>query len=273
MPLNFIGETLDKHRAHAAARAGELISLYRGIYVDATDDIDKAVMDHAVRIAAYLYPQAYLSGATAARLAPTDDGRLFLSGRRNNRTRIRALEIIQNEAPAHASTIPVIVGDDMGELNLTASSLRQRFLEAFRQRSAHAGAIDTAMRRQMAERLLEEYGSATAAADALWVLGRANRWLRETEAAEQYLRSDIRAPQAAANRAAVDLVVAWHGEIIGRLIHDGAEWRWIPAEGRRPILVRQTRPGSLPPFIESLLPERDAAQWKPLHVEHDHRLR
>jgi serine/threonine-protein kinase HipA len=255
MPLNFIGETLDKHRAHAAARAGELISLYRGIYVDATDDIDKAVMDHAVRIAAYLYPQAYLSGATAARLAPTDDGRLFLSGRRNNRTRIRALEIIQNEAPAHASTIPVIVGDDMGELNLTASSLRQRFLEAFRQRSAHAGAIDTAMRRQMAERLLEEYGSATAAADALWVLGRANRWLRETEAAEQYLRSDIRAPQAAANRAAVDLVVAWHGEIIGRLIHDGAEWRWIPAEGRRPILVRQTRPGSLPPFIESLLPE------------------
>lgn len=255
MPLHLVGETLDKHRAHAAAQAGELINLHRGIYIDADDDIDKTVMEHAVRIAAYLYPKAYLSGASALRLAATEDGRLFLSGRRNNRTRIRALEIIQNEAPPKASTNPVIVGDDMGELNLTASSPRQRFLEAFRQRSEHASAIDPQMRRQMADRLLAEFGDAEKAADALWVLGRANGWHREAEAAEHYLRTDIRVPQIPVNKAALDLLVAWHGEPIGRLAHDGAEWRWTPAEGRRPALVRETRPGSLPAFIESLLPE------------------
>jgi serine/threonine-protein kinase HipA len=260
VPLHLVGETLDKHRAHAAAQTGELINVHRGIYIDAADDVDKTIMEHAVRIAIHLYPQAYLSGASAVGLGPTDDGRLFLSGRRNNRTRIRSLEIIQNTSPDQPSTIPVIVGDDMGELNLTASSPRQRFLEAFRQRSEHASAIDSGMRRRMAERLIEEYGNAAAAADALWQLGRANRWFKEPESAEQYLKDNIRYSRAPVNKASVSLVVAWHGEIVGHLTHDGAEWRWTPAEGRRPALVRETRPGSLPPFIDALLPEGWLAQ-------------
>jgi serine/threonine-protein kinase HipA len=260
MTLYLVGETLDKHQAHARAQAGELISLHRGVYVDADDDVDAAVMDHAIRIAAYLYPRAYLSGASAAKLAPTEDGRLFLSGRRNDRTRIRALEIIQNQSPDQASTINVIVGDDMGELNIAASSPRQRFLEAFRLRSEHAGAIDPALRRQMAERLLEEFITADAAADALWTLGRANKWIREAEAAENYLKTDLRTSKAPINKAGVELIAAWHGDVVGRLTHDGAEWRWAPAAGRHPALVRETRPGGLPPFIESLLPEGWLAQ-------------
>ena len=129
MPLHFVGETIDKRRAHAQAQAGALLQLIRGVYVDASDDIEAAVLGHAVRIAHYLYPAAYLSSASAALLAPTPDGRLFISGRRNQRTRLRALEIVQNEAPSHPSTMPVIVGDDLGELRLAASSPRQRFLE------------------------------------------------------------------------------------------------------------------------------------------------
>lgn len=255
MALHLVGETLDRYSAHAGVQAGVLTGLYRGIYVDAADDIDQIVLDHAVRIAAYLYPRAYLSGASAVRISPIEDGRLFLSGRRNARTRIRTLEIIQNEAPENPSTIPVISGDDMGELNLTASSPRQRFLEAFRRRSEHASAIDPAMRRQMAERLLAEYADPQTAADALWTLARTNGWIREAEAAEAYLKADFRTTATPTNRAAVDLTVAWHGEIIGGLAHDGAEWRWAPAASRPPALVRETRPGSLPPFIESLLPE------------------
>lgn len=260
MPLHLVGETLNRHQAHAAAEDGALLSLYRGIYVDAGDNVDRTVMDHAVRIAAYLYPQAYISGASAARLGPTQDGRLFLSGRRNARTRIRTLEIIQNKAPENPSTIHVVIGDDMGEQNLTASSPRQRFLEAFRRQSEHASAIDPAMRRQMAERLIAAYGDAGAAADEIWMLARANQWMREAEAAEHYLRNDLGAAPAPVNRAAVSLTAAWHGEVVGALSHDGAEWRWTPASGARPALIRQTRPGSLPPFIESLLPEGWLAQ-------------
>src|SRR5579862_3426702 len=142
MALHLVGETLDKARGHYRAGTGKLVQLYRGIYVDAGDDIGATVLKHSVRIAKYLYPKAYLSAASAVSLGPTRDGRLFLSGRRKQRTRIRALEIIQNQAPKHPSVASAIVNDGMGEFRVDVSSLPQRFLEAFRLRSEHAAAID-----------------------------------------------------------------------------------------------------------------------------------
>src|SRR6202795_5000559 len=138
MPLHLVGETLDKARSHYRAGTGKLVQLLRGVYVDADDDIHATVLKHAVRIAKYLYPQAYLSAASAVTLAPTRDGRLFLSGRRKQRTRIRNLEIIQNAAPNHPSLASAIVNDGLGEFRVDVSSIRQRFLEAFRLRSEHA---------------------------------------------------------------------------------------------------------------------------------------
>ena len=187
MALHLVGETLDKTRSHYMAETGKLVQLMRGIYVDAGDDIDATVLKHAVRIAKYLYPRAYLSAASAALLGPTRDGRLFLSARRKQRTRIRALEIIQNEAPKHPSVGDAVVDDGMGEFRVSVSSIRQRFLEAFRLRSEHAASIDEKMRATTAARLIEEYGSAQAAADALWTLARENEWYREGELAERNL--------------------------------------------------------------------------------------
>jgi serine/threonine-protein kinase HipA len=254
MALHLVGETIDKARSHYLAETGKLVQLMRGIYVDAGDDIDAAVLKHAVRIAKYLYPRAYLSGATAALLTPTRDGRIFLSGRRIQRTRIRGLEIIQNEAPKHPSVGEAVIDDGMGEFRITVSSIRQRFLEAFRMRSEHAATIDEDMREAIAARLIEEYGSPQAAANAAWALARENEWHREGELAERFL---LRRPgvEPAKNLAALDLIVAWHGAPIGHLTHDGFEWRWKPMEGGGPPLIRQTTPGKLPPFIVSLLPE------------------
>jgi serine/threonine-protein kinase HipA len=254
MPLHLVGETLDKTRSHYLAATGKLVQLMRGIYVDATDDVDATVLKHAVRIARYLYPQAYLSGASAALLGPTRDGRLFLSARRKQRTRIRQLEIIQNEAPKNPSVGDAVVDDGMGEFHVSVSSIRQRFLEAFRLRSEHAASISEEMRAMIANRLVEEYGSAKAAADALWALARENEWTREGELAERYLRHRPGATPVR-NEAALDLIVAWHGVKLGHLTHDGFEWRWQPADSAGPPLIRQTTPGRLPPFIGSLLPE------------------
>jgi len=75
MALHLLGETLDKTRSHHLAEAGKLVQLMRGIYVDADDDIDATVLKHAVRIARYLYPRAYLSAASAILRAPTVDAR------------------------------------------------------------------------------------------------------------------------------------------------------------------------------------------------------
>jgi serine/threonine-protein kinase HipA len=254
MGLHLVGETLDKTRSHYRADRGQLVQLMRGIYVDTDDDIDATVIRHSVRIAKYLYSQAYLSAASAVLLGPTPDGRLFLSARRKQRTRIRSLEIIQNEAPAHPSVAEAVIDDGMGEFRIAVSSIRQRLLEAFRLRSEHAASINDETRASIAVRLIEEYGNAQGAADAVWSLARENEWYREGEAAERYL---LRRPSAAPvkNEAALDLVVAWHSVPLGHLIHDGFEWRWNPVDGEGPPLIRQTTPGRLPPFILSLLPE------------------
>ncbi|GLS40213.1 hypothetical protein GCM10010869_58100 [Mesorhizobium tianshanense] len=255
MSIHLVGETIDAKRAHHRAQAGELIQLVRGVYIEHDADAEMAILGHAVRIAHYLYPNAYLSSASAVLLGPAPDGRLFISGRRNQRTRLRTLEIIQNEAPAHPSTASAVIGDDLGELRVDVSSPRQRFLEAFRLRSEHASAITTDMRTQMAARLVEEHGSPQAAADAVWALARENGWYREGENAERFLLVQLGAGKAPVNKAALDLLVAWHGEPLGRLIHDGFEWRWKPRKRSGPPLVRETTPGKLPAFIESLLPE------------------
>jgi serine/threonine-protein kinase HipA len=254
MPLHLVGETLDKTRSHYQAETGKLVQLMRGIYVDADDDIEATVLKHAVRIAHYLYPRAYLSAASAALLGPTRDGRLLLSGRRKQRTRLRSLEIIQNEAPTHPSVASAVIDDGMGEFRIDVSSMRQRFLEAFRVRSEHGASIDDAMRETIAKRLIEEYGDPKGASDAVWALARENKWYREGELAERYFLH--RSPAVPArNEAALDLIVAWHGKPIGNLTHDGFEWRWQQTDESGPPLIRQTTPGRLPPFILSLLPE------------------
>jgi serine/threonine-protein kinase HipA len=256
MTIHLVGETIDKTRSHYLAETGKTVQLMRGIHVDAGDDIDQTVLAHAVRIARYLYPRAYLSGASAVLLGPTADGRLYITGHRVQRTRLRTLEIIQNKAPAKPSVATAVVADSMGEFPVTVSALRQRILEAFRMRSEHAASIDAAMRDAIAVRLSEEYGDPKAASDAVWALARENDWYKEGEGAEKFLlRRHAGAPVR--NEAAFDLIVAWHELPIGTLSHDGFEWRWTRTkEGPDlPPVVRQTMPGRLPPFIVSLLPE------------------
>jgi serine/threonine-protein kinase HipA len=257
MALHLVGETIDKTRSHYLAETGKLLRLMRGIYVDAGDDVDQVVMAHAVRIARYLYPRAYLSAASAVLLGPTRDGRLYLSGSRVQRTRIRGLEIVQNRAPDRPSVASAVVADSLGEFPVSASAPRQRLLEAFRQRSEHAASIDADMREAIAARLIEEYGDARGAAAAVWALAKENDWYKEGEGAEKYL---LRRPGAGApprNEAAFALQVAWHKLLIGQLSHDGFEWRWTSTVRgpKLPPLVRQITPGRLPPFIVSLLPE------------------
>lgn len=256
MGLHLVGETLNKTKSHYLAETGKIVQLMRGIYVDAGDDIDRTVLAHAVRIARYLYPKTYLSGASAVFLGPTADGRLYITGPRVQRTRIRSLEIIQNKAPDKPSIASATVADSLGEFSISVSTPRQRLLEAFRLRSEHAASIDTAMREAIAQRLVEEYGDPKAASDAVWALARENHWYREGEGAEKFLLRRNAGPLVR-NEAAFALQVAWHGLVIGSLSHDGFEWRWTQIKDGPvlPPVVRQTTPGKLPPFIVSLLPE------------------
>jgi serine/threonine-protein kinase HipA len=254
MALYLVSENIDKARSHYLADTGKIVQLMRGIYVDSDDNIETVVQKHSIRIAKYLYPRAYLAAASAILLRPTNDGKLYISGPRSQRTRIRNLEIIQNIAPKSPSLATAIIDDGQGEFTVEVSSIRQRLLEAFRTRSEHAASIDTNMRVMLANRVIEEYGSPEKAADAMWALARQNEWYKEGEQVERYLRNNIEV-EPIRNEAEIKLIVAWHRNPIGTLSHDGFEWRWIPAEGNNLPLIRQTVPGKLPPFISSLLPE------------------
>jgi transcriptional regulator with XRE-family HTH domain len=112
------------------------------------------VLRHAIRIVRYLDPRAYLSAASAFQLAPMRNGRLFISGPRNQRTRIRTLEINQNAAPDQPAVASVTNADGLGEFRTNVSSIRQCFLEIFRPSSEHAASINEAMCADIAQRLV-----------------------------------------------------------------------------------------------------------------------
>ncbi len=249
--LYLVGETIDKHRVQYGKATGRLVQIMRGIYIGAEDDADAVLFDHALRIAAYLYPNTYLCGASAERLAPTPDRRLFLSGRRNARTRLRDLEIVQTRSPIAPETETVQTADPMGELGVRRSTLRFRYLESFRRRSEAGAAMPIEMQADIAARLVEDAGGEQEAIIECRQLGEANGWQAEAGRAEQLIITPLRV--APVPRTA--LHVGWHGKEIGLLTHDGSARRWKPTATQGATPVRAGPPGRLPPFIESLLPE------------------
>lgn len=249
--LHLVGETTDKHRANYGVEQGKLTQIMRGVLVDADDDADAVILAHAIRIALYLYPKTYLSGVSAERLGTTLDGRLFLAGKRGQRTRLRSLEIVQTRAPERPETEPAAVSDDLGDLTVRRATARFRFLEAFRAKSEAGAAIDDETKIHLADRLVEEAGGMADLVAVLWRLAEANGWRAEAGKAERFLEG----PKRIFTPAGLDLAVRWHGERIGVLNHDGTGWRWRPDENATPNPVRAGAPGALPPFIESLLPE------------------
>ena len=248
--LHLVGETIDKHRAQYGVETGKLVQVMRGIYVEADDDADAVLFDHALRIAAYLYPSTFLCGVSAELLAPTPDFRLFLGGSRNNRTRLRNLEIVQTRAPHAPETEQVETSDPLGEFRVRRSSLCFRYLESFRRRNEAGAAMSATMRSDIAARLIEA-GGAQAAVMECWRLAEANGWRKEAARAEAFFKT----PPREAPPPGTVLHVGWHGERIGALSHDGSVWRWEQTAPEAASPVRAGPPGRLPPFIESLLPE------------------
>ena len=82
----------------------------------------------------FVSPNISIRALTCRRQAPSLWNRQAmaassLAGGVKQRTRIRALEIIQNEAPSHPSVGSAAVDDGMGEFRVDVSSIRQRLLE------------------------------------------------------------------------------------------------------------------------------------------------
>ena len=177
--LQLVGKNKDKHRASYGVDQGRLVPIMRGVLVEAGDDADAVILNHAIRIARYLYPKTYLSGYSAEKLSPTIDGRLFLSGKRGQRTRLRSLEIIQTRAPERPEIETATLSDSLGDISVQRATARFRFLESFRVKSESGAAINEDIKLQLARRLTEEAGNTNELVTALWRLADANAWRTE----------------------------------------------------------------------------------------------
>jgi len=198
-----------------------------------------------------LYPNTYLCGPSAERLAPTPDRHLFLSGRRNAHTRLRSLEIVQTRAPNAPETEIAQIIDPMGSLRVRRSTLRFWYLESFRRRSEAGAAMPTDMQLDIATRLVKNTSDTKTAIMECWQLAEANGWRAEAGRAEAFTLTPL---QEATPRGQA-FHVGWHSERIGVLSHDGSGWRWEQDTAGDATPVWDGPPGRLPPFIESLLPE------------------
>ncbi len=159
----------------------------RGIYIASDDDADAVLFDHALRIAAYLYPNTYLCGPSADLLAPAPDRRLFLSGRRSARTRLRTLEIVQTRAPDAPETETAQMTDPLGDLRVQRSTLRFRYLESFRRRSEAGAAMPIDMQADIAARLVKSADDTKTVIMECWRLAEANGWRVEAGRAESFV--------------------------------------------------------------------------------------
>lgn len=83
--LHLVGETIDKHRAKYGADTGKFVQIMRGIYVGGEDDADAVLFDHALRVAAYLYPNTYSLRRQCA-IACADTGQAPVPEREAQRT-------------------------------------------------------------------------------------------------------------------------------------------------------------------------------------------
>lgn len=254
MALFLVGINIDKHKAAYGESSGRLVQIMRGIYVDTSSDIDATILKHGFRIAKYLYKNARFIGYSAQKLAATPDGKIYISGARNSRVRLRSLEIIQTKTSASPSVQTAIIKDDLGEFTINTSSLRQQLFEAVRTRTEAASSISIDMKSQMITRYLSDFPDTQEAINNIWILGKENDWLKEANIIEGHIKSGFKLEELR-NQAEFTLSIFWHKELVGKLNHNGIEWRYLPENSNGFSLIRQTTIGKLPPFISSLLPE------------------
>ena len=254
MSLYLVSENISARMAAYNEDAGKLVSIAKGVYLDIDCDVENEILKYAFRIATYIYKNAYFIGYSASELAPSPDGKIFISGgARNSRNRIRNLEIIQTKRNQSPSLQSAIIKDGMGEFSVKISSSLQRLFEAERTRTEAASSISIEMKKRILERFLKEY-DAPIAVEAVWTFGKENGWLKEAQAIENHIKNGLTLVEIK-NQAAFSLEVYWHKILFGNLSHNGIEWKYVPSEMQHLPLIRQTIVGELPPFIKSLLPE------------------
>ena len=249
--LYLVGENIDKHRAHRLVKQDKLIPIMRGILVESTSNIDEVLLSNSIRISNYLYPKTYLSGVSAETMYPTLDGRLFVSGKRSGRTQLRALEIVQYPSPIKPETEDVTINDNLGRLVVRRSTRIFRFVESFCKDIEAGGMISEELKLELVDQLVTEFGGKDELIQRLWQIGNSNNWQYPAELVTRFLSNSSKISEPVRNR----FDIFWHDEQVGRLEHDGSGWIWKQNIEVKPNPVRMGPPGSLPPFIENILPE------------------
>ena len=249
--LYLVGENIDKHRAYRLAKQNHLTPIMRGIFVESSSNIDEVLLRNSIRISNYLYPKTYLSGVSAETLSPTMDGRLFLTGKRNQKTRLRSLIIVQTKAPNKPESESVTINDELGSLVIRRASKIFRFLESFRVEVEVGSGFSDELKIKLAKQLETEFGGKDGFIQRLWQIGHANNWQYSVELATRFLT--LPSQNSISNQNQFNIF--WHEEQVGVLDFDGSGWNWNQYEDVKPNPIKAGIPRALPPFVENILAE------------------
>ena len=249
--LYLVGENIDKHRAYRLAKQDKLVPIMRGILAESTSNIDEVILKNSIRISNYLYPKTYLSGVSAETLSPTMDGRIFLSSKRNQKTRLRSLIIVQTKAPIKPEIESVTINDELGSLVIRRASKIFRFLESFRVEVEVGSGFSDELKIKLAKQLETEFGGKDGFIQRLWQIGHANNWQYSAELANRFLT--LPSQNSISNQNQFNIF--WHEEQVGVLDFDGSGWNWNQYEDVKPNPIKAGIPRVLPLFVENILAE------------------
>jgi len=270
----FAGVNIALHKAYYGERTGSLVKIVRGVYVrkDITPVERKAaLLEHATRIAAYIFPKAILSGPSAFRsgpvngvlhiaqsnkLAPLDVDKLFKIAPHVNADTDGGRGEIEN----------VVVEDSLGPLRLRRFTPEYLLLAAFKPPTAKPrdmAALSPADLVEMVNGMLKATGASDLSVACAHVLNRLQTLAGIVEIkvpldqVKEYLLSF--GVKAAERRMHQALNVYWHDRAVGTLRNDGRLWEFEYAPSIGLKLSLSEPPGvktlEVPNFMGSILPE------------------
>lgn len=242
--LHFVGQTINRRQAHYGVKTGRLIRIARGIYAASDEDLVAAVRGNIVRIARYLLPQTYLSHESALTGTLGSDGVLHLSGRQNVVHDLPGIRIKVHRQPER----PLLRHIEVDGIAVRASTPEQALIEMMR-----AGQMAVERTHETLHRLILRHGSRDLVARRLKQVAQRNGWRLDLDPLWRLYDEQEQRKRLAMNEITFSRAVGWHGEPIGRLMHDGIDWSWEPSGNW--IVPHMGEPGDLPPFIANLLPE------------------
>ena len=273
--LWFTGVNIDPRRAWVQVSKGNMERLAEGIYINKINPDwmpemtpkrrRDLILRHAPRISRHIFDESILMGASAYHGGAVD-GVLCVASTGNNKYPHKnvggVLTIyhghIGQGLPIGAPQVQTDVEDTLGHMIVEAlpdEILILHYFTPYRRRPPSATQLSLGDLNSIIERSIMKYGSKTALIKRLTEVANAMSYSTQLKHATEAVARSM--PYMQKKKNVFEYFIYWNKIRTGILAYDGAGWRfdYDPAFKLKLSLNKKLRPGTVPSFIGSVLPE------------------